>query len=69
MLGEYIVVKDFNLYHLLWCAPEYKYQYKLVEDVLISMRDADLELTLPLGIIIREAQRGEIREEIIIDLV
>jgi hypothetical protein len=33
------------------------------------MRDAGLELALPPGIIIREAQRGEIKEEIIIDLV
>jgi Endonuclease-reverse transcriptase len=69
MPGEHIVVGDFNLHHPLWCAPEYKYQYKLAEDVLTSMRDAGLELALPPGTITREAQRGEIREETTIDLV
>jgi hypothetical protein len=47
MPGAHIVVGDFNLQHPLWCAPEYKYQYALAEDVLISMRDAGLELALP----------------------
>jgi hypothetical protein len=69
MPGAHIVVGDFNLHHPLWCTPEYRYQYNLAEDVLISMRDAGLELALPPGTIIREVQRGETREETIIDLV
>jgi exonuclease III len=69
MPGAHIVVGDFNLHHPLWCAPEYGHQHNLAEDVLINMRDADLELALPPGTITREAQRGEAREETTIDLV
>ena len=67
--GEHIIIKDLNLHHPSWGGPSYLIQHKLADNLLDIVRDADLNLTLPQGTIIRDCQRGNNHEQTTIDLV
>jgi hypothetical protein len=69
MPGRHIVVGDFNLHHPLWYGPTYAHQHRIADRLLGIMREASVELALPIGIITREAKRGNITERTTINLV